>query len=199
MMNVLANNPAEITDLELVQECQRGNTYCFRLLYQRYQQKVRATLYKLCGSEFLDDLQQEVFLKAWKSLPKLRNSKYFATWLYRICWNTAYDHSTAKRRERERLERQIQESSLSSLARSNHNEQGGLWQLHYQDLVQSALQYLTLEHRAVIVLHDLDDLPQKEVAQILSIPVGTVKSRLFKARKELRQFLELQGVNLNET
>jgi RNA polymerase sigma-70 factor (ECF subfamily) len=194
MMNVLANNPAEITDLELVQKCQQGDTNSFRLLYQRYEQKVRGTLYKLCDQELLDDLQQEVFLKAWKSLPKLRSGQFFSTWLYRICWNVAYDYSLAKKRDRAKILNQTKES-LQNLAISTNQHQG-LLHLHYQDIVQTALQNLSLEHRAVIVLHDLEDIPQKEVAEVLSIPVGTVKSRLFKARKELRQFLELQGVNL---
>ncbi len=71
-----------------------------------------------------------------------------------------------------------------------------LMHLHYQDLVQRGLQQIKLEHRAVLVLHDLEELPQKEVAQILGIPVGTVKSRLFHARAAMRQFLEAQGVQL---
>jgi RNA polymerase sigma-70 factor (ECF subfamily) len=66
--------------------------------------------------------------------------------------------------------------------------------LHYQDLVQRGLAQISLEHRAVLVLHDLEDVPQKEVAQILGIPVGTVKSRLFHARDAMRQFLQKQGV-----
>lgn len=194
-MTVLANNPAQITDLELVQKCQQGETYAFRLLYQRYEQKVRGTLYKLCDNQLLDDLQQEVFLKAWKSLPKLRNGEYFSTWLYRICWNVAYDYGKARKLDRTKILNQAQES-MQDLARATNHHQTGLLQLHYQDIVQSALQSLSWEHRAVIVLHDLEDMPQKEVAQVLSIPVGTVKSRLFKARKGLRQFLEQQGVNL---
>lgn len=194
-MTVLANNPAKMTDLELVQKCQHGDTNAFRLLYQRYQQKVRGTLYKLCDSELLDDLQQEVFLKAWKSLPKLRNCQYFSTWLYRICWNVAYDYGLAKKRDRTKILNQKRES-MQDLAIATNHHQTGLLQLHYQDIVHTGLQNLSLEHRAVIVLHDLEDMPQKEIAQILSIPVGTVKSRLFKARQGLRQFLEQQGVNL---
>jgi RNA polymerase sigma-70 factor (ECF subfamily) len=68
--------------------------------------------------------------------------------------------------------------------------------LHYQDLVQRGLDHLSFEHRAVLVLHDLEDVPQKEVAEILGVPVGTVKSRLFHARSAIRQFLQKQGVNL---
>jgi RNA polymerase sigma-70 factor, ECF subfamily len=194
-----ANNNAEITDGELVRKCQKGDENSFRVLYQRYQHKVRATLYKLCGRELLDDLQQEVFLKTWKALPKLREAKYFSTWLYRICWNVASDHSLAQKRDRNRQQAQIdqvKQSLQTNLGKSINNSQTGLLQLHYQELIELALQNISLEHRAVIVLHDLEDVPQKEIAEILSIPVGTVKSRLFKARRILRQFLELQGVNL---
>ena len=69
-----------------------------------------------------------------------------------------------------------------------------LMQLHYQDLVQRGLEQLSFEHRSVLVLHDLEDIPQKEVAQILGLPAGTVKSRVFYARNSLRQFLQKQGV-----
>jgi RNA polymerase sigma-70 factor (ECF subfamily) len=67
-------------------------------------------------------------------------------------------------------------------------------QLHYEDVVRQGLEILSLEHRAVLVLHDLEDLPQKEIAQILEIPLGTVKSRLYYARKTMGQFLQKQGV-----
>ena len=68
--------------------------------------------------------------------------------------------------------------------------------MHYQEIVQQGLQNLKMDHRVVLVLHDLEDLPQKEIAEILSIPVGTVKSRLFNARKAMRKFLEHQGVKI---
>ncbi len=189
-MNVLADH-GDMTNSELVQQCQRGKTDSFRLLYQRYQPKVKATIYQLCGSELLDDLIQEVFLKAWKSLPQLRDANYFSTWLYRICWNVACD----RRRQLARL-REANQSMKHDSAQNNHDQQTDWLTLHYQQLVQKGLQHLSLEHRAVIVLHDLEDVPQKEIAQILSIPVGTVKSRLFNARKSMRKFLEQQGVKL---
>ncbi|MGC1248969.1 MAG: sigma factor-like helix-turn-helix DNA-binding protein, partial [Spirulinaceae cyanobacterium] len=71
-----------------------------------------------------------------------------------------------------------------------------LMQLYYQDLVQQGLQVLKFDQRVVLVLHDLEDVPQKEVAKILGIPVGTVKSRLFHARASLRKFLQQQGEQL---
>jgi RNA polymerase sigma-70 factor (ECF subfamily) len=111
--------------------------------------------------------------------------------LYRICWNVACD----RRRQLARLRET--NHSLNHESNSSDTYQPTDWlNLHYQQLIQAGLQNLSLEHRAVLVLHDLEDLPQKEIALILSIPIGTVKSRLFNARKSMRQFLELQGVKL---
>ena len=198
-MKVLADDHSKIADSQLVKQCQLGDQSSFRLLYQRYQHKVRATLYKLCGQDLLDDLQQEVFLKAWKSLSQLRNPDYFSTWLYRICWNVACDQSSARKKDRQRKLARINQAKQSldnGLAKSSHDNQGDLNRLHYQDLVAKALQHLTLDHRAVVILHDLEDLQQKEIAQILSIPLGTVKSRLFQARKNLRNYLENEGITI---
>ncbi len=192
MTSVLIDNPANLSDTELVKRCQTGNASSFRQLYQRYQQRVRSTLYQLCGGDILDDLVQEVFLRVWKSLPKLREAAYFSTWLYRITWNVATD-------ERRKFARQpiihSDESTLKYTPASRPDE-ADLMQLHYQDLVQRGLQTLNLEHRVVMVLHDLEDIPQKEVAQILQLPLGTVKSRLFYARKHIKQYLQSQGVLL---
>lgn len=184
----------ELSDRALVMRCQNGDRQSFRVLYQRYYGKVRSTLHQLCGETLLDDLVQDVFLKAWQSLPQLRNPEYFGTWLYRISWNVATD-------QRRRFARQKVtpiESTLSQECLTQATEQGtgALTVLHYQDLVQQGLASLNLEQRAVLILHDLRDLPQKEVADILAVPVGTVKSRLFHARRSLRQFLETQGVIL---
>jgi RNA polymerase sigma-70 factor (ECF subfamily) len=161
------------------------------LLYQRHQHKVRSTLYQLCGSAVLDDLVQDVFLRAWKGLPQFRQTAQFSTWLYRIAWNVASDQRRGFSQTRDRL-RQI--GQLTEAAPTS--DRSDLLHLHYQDLVQRGLAQLSLDHRAVLVLHDLEELPQKEIAEILAIPVGTVKSRLFHARAALRQFLQQEGVQL---
>ncbi|MCT7969367.1 sigma-70 family RNA polymerase sigma factor [Laspinema sp. D1] len=170
---------------------------CFGQLYRRYQHQVRSTLYQLCGAPEIDDLVQEVFLKVWKGLPKLRQPAYFSTWLYRITWNVATDRRQGFVKEQAQHRGSIallQEDSSSD--RPPQSQTPDLMHLHYQDLVQRGLEGLSFEHRAVLVLHDLEDLPQKEVAQIMNIPVGTVKSRLFHARASMRKFLESEGVQL---
>ncbi|MEM9509554.1 MAG: sigma-70 family RNA polymerase sigma factor [Cyanobacteria bacterium P01_E01_bin.35] len=186
------------SEQELIWLCQQGDRAGFRLLYQRYQQRVRSTLYQLCGSASLDDLVQEVFLKAWKGLPKLRTPKYFSTWLYRISWNVATDQRRKLARIKEKIS--INENSWEKEPQIpgkliDVQDSPNLMHLHYRDIVQRGLSNLSFEHRAVLVLHDLEDLPQKQVAEILNVPVGTVKSRLFHARNSLKKFLEQQGIS----
>jgi RNA polymerase sigma factor (sigma-70 family) len=177
------------SDRELVQCCLQGDTASFRLLYRRHQQRVRSILYQLCDAASLDDLVQEVFLRAWKGLPKFKQTAQFSTWLYRITWNVACDHRQAVAQNRNRL-------SVLSRTTLSHYDMPGLSHLHYQDLVQKGLAQLSFDHRTILTLHDLEEVPQKEIAEILSIPVGTVKSRLFHARAAMRQFLQQQGVQL---
>ena len=185
-----------LTESELVTLSCKGDSESFRLLYQIYQVKVRSTLYQLCGSTMLDDLLQEVFLRAWKGLPKLKQADYFSTWIYRICWNVATDYRRKLARNKQKLGTA---PDLESVVLENtvyHPQDTDLMQLHYQDLVTRGLEHLNLSHRVVIVLHDLEDIPQRKIAQILDIPLGTVKSRLYHARNTLKKFLQQQGISL---
>ena len=179
----------------LVKKAQKGDQNSFRLLYQRYQQKVRSTLYQLCGKEHLDDLVQEVFLRVWKGLPKLRKISTFATWLYRITWNVATDQRRQYAINPIQKSTKEDEDNLNNTPSPSHNA-SNLMQLHYQDLVEQALQQLSIDHRMILVLHDLEDVPQKEISKILGIPTGTVKSRLFYARNAIRKYLSSKGVSL---
>lgn len=191
MSHLSAEQFATVSDDVLVRQCQGGDRQSFRVLYQRYGNKVRSTLYQLCGKTVFEDLVQDVFLKVWQGLPKLRNPDYFATWLYRICWNVATDQRRwFARRKTTPMD------LLPPSATPVDQKPEALISLHYQEVVHQGLQTLSLEHRAVLVLHDLKDLPQKEVAEVLAIPVGTVKSRLHHARRSLRHFFESQGVQL---
>ncbi|MGF1485884.1 MAG: sigma-70 family RNA polymerase sigma factor [Prochloraceae cyanobacterium] len=201
MLKVLADDccAETTTDKDLVLRCRKGDRSAFRQLYRRYHQRIRSTLYQLCGEYLLEDLLQEVFLRAWKGLPKLRQPEYFPTWIYRITWNVATD----RRRELAKLARMRlktaepnEEEQLLNNTASRPEDSPDLMQLHYQDLIRRGLDTLSLEHRIVLVLHDLEDLPQKEIAKILKLPVGTIKSRLFYARKAIEKYLKDQGVSL---
>jgi len=176
-------------DVALVQRCRQGDPEGFRWLYRRFQPQVRATLYRLCGAEALDDLTQEVFLRVWRGLPRLRQLHMFNTWLYRITLNVAADYRRQCAQKRTQLATLTQTSSDRVAAPD-------LLHLHYEEVVRQGLETLSFDHRTVLVLHDLESLPQKEISEILRIPVGTVKSRLFHARAALRRYLAAQGVTL---
>ncbi len=184
------------SDNYLIGMCLKGHTHIFGQLYQRHQQKVRSTLFQLCGSDGLDDLVQEVFIRAWKGLPKFKQTAQFSTWIYRITWNVACDRRRAYAKGRSRhIEvedlTQVLDSNLSSLDKGSE-----LNKIHYRDLVQRGLVTLSLDHRTVLVMHDLEELSQKEIAEVMDIPIGTVKSRLFHARSSLRKYLESQRVEI---
>ncbi len=183
------NNQSEHDDGVLVKQCLEGQTQSFRLLYQRHQQRVRSILYQLCDGDNLDDLVQEVFLRAWKGLPKFRHTAKFSTWLYRIAWNVASDQRQSLAKGRTQLQVLTHHAAIQQ-------EAPDVMSLHYQDLVKRGLQTLSLDHRTVLVLHDLEEVPQREISEILDIPLGTVKSRLFHARGAMRHFFEREGVQL---
>jgi RNA polymerase sigma factor (sigma-70 family) len=184
-----ADRQLDPADDELVRSCLNGDGQSFRLLYRRHQQRVRQILYQLCDPPTLDDLVQDVFLRAWKGLPKFQQNSQFSTWLYRIAWNVAADRRQTLAQDRSRLQ------TIAQSISTQHDDPD-IMQLHYQDLVRQGLDSLSEDHRSVLVLHDLEELPQKEVAEILEIPVGTVKSRLFHARSGMRKFLEASGVQV---
>lgn len=183
MDQLLANG----SDTALIQACQSGDQEAFRCLYRRHQQFVRKTLHHLCDATTLDDLVQEVFIRAWKGLGKMRQQSQFSTWLYRIAWNVGADYrqKMAQTRSRQQQFQQLPGANIPSA-----------WQdMHHQDLVQRGLQTLSSDHAMVVILHDLQELTQPEISNILDIPVGTVKSRLFHARAGLRKFFQTEGVS----
>ncbi|WP_218082438.1 sigma-70 family RNA polymerase sigma factor [Anthocerotibacter panamensis] len=183
------------SDQELIARATRGNTLAFRELYQRHCPRVRSLLFQLTGRpEGLDDLTQEVFLKVHRALPGFRGESKFSTWLFRVTYNVCQD---ARRRQARRLQTVTFESSatLENLSLADEREDT-LGRLSRQQLVQDALASLPAEQRDVIVLHDLQERPQEEVAQILGLPVGTVKSRVFYGRRKLKDWFVQQGVVL---
>jgi len=196
MVSVVSKLDQPESDNYLVGVCLQGHTQIFSQLYQRHQHKVRSTLYQLCGSDGLDDLVQEVFIRAWKGLAKFRQTAQFSTWLYRITWNVACDRRREFAKKRSRHVDVADLTQVADLSLSTSERSSELNKMHYQDLVQRGLSSMSLDHSSVLVMHDLEELSQKEIAEIVDIPIGTVKSRLFHARAALRKFLESQGVEV---
>jgi RNA polymerase sigma-70 factor (ECF subfamily) len=182
-----------LDDHTIVEACRAGQTEAFGALVLRYQERLYQTLLRLCGSsEDARDVLQDTFLRAYEKLDQFQGDSSFYTWVYRIGVNLAL---SGHRRRRARI----------SLRRVGDHEGGALEEApdespeadptyhleraEREQIVGTALSQLGPEHRAVIVLKDFDGRRYEEIAAILNVPVGTVRSRLHRARCELRDRL----------
>jgi RNA polymerase sigma-70 factor (ECF subfamily) len=179
-------------DPELIAECLRGNTAAFGLLVRRHQDRLFNTVYRLVGNaDDAQDVVQEAFLNAYQSLDGFKGDSLFFTWLYRIAMNTAISF---KRKHRVSVslysgpngEFPIEPADVSAASEPGH----GLEQAEQESQVQKALNRLSPEHRAVLILKDMEGQKYEAMAEILQVPIGTIRSRLHRARLELRGLLE---------
>ncbi|MBV9123103.1 MAG: sigma-70 family RNA polymerase sigma factor [Planctomycetes bacterium] len=178
-------------DRRLIAECLQGRTAAFGELVRRYQDRLYNTVYRLVGNaEDAQDVLQDAFFHAYQSLDRFRGNSLFFTWLYRIAFNTAM---SLKRKQRValRLNTGGEEGGLEPLDESEESRPGhALEKAEQERHIQQALQRLSAEHRAVLILKDMEGQKYEAIAAILQVPVGTVRSRLHRARLELRHLLE---------
>jgi RNA polymerase sigma-70 factor (ECF subfamily) len=179
-------------DHRLIAECLNGDTAAFGALVRRYQDRLYNTAYRLVGNaEDAQDVVQEAFLSAYQSLGNFKGDSLFFTWLYRIAVNTAI---SLKRKQRAVLRIDggrdggpaVEPLDPSDVSRPGH----ALEQAEQGQRVQQALSRLSPEHRAVLVLKDMEGQKYESIADALRVPIGTVRSRLHRARLELRELLE---------
>lgn len=176
----------ELTDEELVRQFQNGSIDAFRLLVERYEEKVRSViLYTMNRDDVVDDIAQDVFVKVYLNLNKFRLDSKFYTWLYRIVVNQCRDEIRKNRWKRFiRMNKSSDEivNKLDQLQTVQSYDGFG-------DIVREALQQLPRRQREIIVLKDIEDNTYEEIAEILQCEIGTVKSRLSRARSALRKIL----------
>lgn len=178
-------------DLRLIQECLEGRTEAFAALVRKYQDRLYNTLYRIVGNaEDARDLVQDAFLQAYRALDRFHGESAFYTWLYRIAVNAAI---SAKRRQRVVVSLQTARDAAGlepadDLGRSDPS--GRMEQDERVRQVREALDTLPDEYRTVLVLKEIDGQKYEAIAQILNCPIGTVRSRLHRARLELRDRLK---------
>lgn len=158
----------------------------FKRFYEEHASKVRGVLFRLVGEQPLNDLTQETFMKAWEHRKKFRGQSEASTWLYRISYNCAVDYL----RRNKKVEA-IADSGLNENVETSHEET-----LSARQIVDLVLRSLDFEHRAVVILFYLEDLAVRDIAESLSVPEGTVKSRLNHSRTKMNEFLTKKGVKL---
>ena len=170
-------------DLVLIQRSQAGDTKAFGELVTRYGTKIFTMACGMVGNEHdARDLAQEGFLKAWRSIRQFEGRSSFYTWLYRLTMNLTID---SLRRKGGHKEVELDNAMPSFLPGPGINCQ----RAEIRERVNAALAQLSAEHRAVVVLKELEGLQYCEIAEVLNISIGTVMSRIFYARKHLQHLL----------
>jgi RNA polymerase sigma-70 factor, ECF subfamily len=181
-------------DLALVERVKSGDLDAFSAIVDKYQNRIySAVLNYVYNSEDAYDITQDAFVKAYSNLNRFNSSSAFYTWLYRIAINTAID-ALRKRKSRpvESLEDdKITQTGFEPVGTDIADDpERSLANRELARHLQAAIGSLSNKLRSVIVLHDVEGLSQEEVAQIIGVPVGTVKSRVSRARAEIRRHLE---------
>jgi RNA polymerase sigma-70 factor (ECF subfamily) len=176
-----------IDDAECVRRVQRGDIDSFEVLVRRHQKAIFNLVYRLLGNyDEAAEVSQDVFLSAFKSIHQFRGEANFSTWLYRIGLNHA---STRRKSLNSAQRRQLSLDGTEVIANSTVDPAKNFEDKEIQQRVQQALNSLDAEDARIILLRDLQDIPYHEVAEILDLPVGTVKSRLHRARQALKTSL----------
>lgn len=186
-------------DQRLVEQVQRGDKRAFELLVAKYQRKIFRLLSRLIRDQGeIEDVAQEAFIKAYRALPNFRGESAFYTWLYRIAINTAKNFLVAQgRRAPTSTETEIEDAERledASQLRDVATPDSLLLSKQVGAAVNRAIDKLPEDLRTAIVLRELEGLSYEEIAESMNCPIGTVRSRIFRAREaianELRPLLE---------
>jgi RNA polymerase sigma-70 factor, ECF subfamily len=180
--------PRDMSDDVLITLFQGGDRAVFRTLVERYQERIRNLIYAVLNdSALIDDLAQEVFIKVYEALPQFRFDASFYTWVYKIAVNRCRDEIRRKRVRRwlplhPLLDRQDRELTQKTTAHMEDTET--------RELIDRALTRLPEKFRLPVILKDLEGLSYDEIAEVTQAEIGTVKSRLFRGRAMLRNWLQ---------
>lgn len=181
---------------ELIKKCQQGDIEAFEKLVLSYQKKVFTITYRYMGRrEEAEDLAQEAFIKVYRSIKNFRGESSFSTWLYHVVTNVCRD---ALRKNSRRLEEDSLDCAVTTEKGEIHREvvdwslsPGPIYeQKELGEFLQSLINQLTPEYKEVIIMRELQELSYEEIAEAAGCSLGTVKSRLSRARKILRSLIE---------
>jgi len=180
-------------DLQLVERAKAGDSKAFDLLVVKYQSKVMSVISRyLSRVDDIPDVAQEAFIKAYRALDKFRGDSAFYTWLYRIAINTAKNHMvTQSRRPSSDYDIDDPESiDKDSLMRDNADPVAEIAVDQLETAIKVALKALPEELRVAITLREFEGLAYDDIAAVMDCPVGTVRSRIFRAREQIDRAIE---------
>ena len=190
--------PAEpdVSEPDLVKKCQAGDTEAFDQLVTQYRTRVFAMVYNMVHNEQdAWDLAQESFVKAWKSIGRFRGQSTFYTWIYRIVMNVTIDWLRKKQVKgagaefNDAIELREIDPAAKTAPKADPLPYQQMEQSEIRERIDQAIAQLTPEHRAVILMKEIEGMQYHEIAETLGCSIGTVMSRLFYARKRLQNML----------
>lgn len=184
-----------VSDQEIIDAVLAGSQTRFEELYDRYYQRLCGLLWHSCGDrELAEDIGQEAFLRAFRKLHLYSRTAQFYTWLARIAMNLLISY-----RRKRRLETELARESFDVAAESHGDLQEPSNPLELnetQACVQQAIAMLDEDRRVVLLLRDFEEMDYDTIAQMLNLPVGTVRSRIHRARAELKQWFQAKAPQL---
>lgn len=182
-----------LTDSSLLERCRASDDAAFSEVVTRYKAKLYNYVYRMTGSaDDAEDLTQEVFIRMYTSIDSFRGQSSLNTWLFRIAGNLCIDRfrRTKNRNPAFSLDEPLgDDTGTQEVADETYAPHRLLENVEMAEQIQAALAKLPDKLRTTLLLHDIEGLPYEEVAEIAGCPLGTVKSRLFNARMQLRQHL----------
>lgn len=183
-------------DRELVERAQAGETEAFDLLVRKYTPKLYALVFNLTANhEDTNDLLQDIFARAYRNLKRFEGRSSFYTWIYSISVNLTLNFLKKRNRDRRKVSLDDREASgeENRMAPEAGPSSDPLREVELHELnekLSAALQRLSNDHRAVVTMFDIMGISHKEIAEIMGVSAGTVRSRLFYAHRQLQNYLE---------
>jgi RNA polymerase sigma-70 factor (ECF subfamily) len=177
-------------DRQLVERARQGDKRAFELLVEKYQRRLHRLLSRMVrNAEEVEDIAQETFIKAYRALPNFRGDAAFYTWLYRIGVNTAKNYLAGRNKTMQTISDQAlddeDEPDERLVAQDNNTPETELMSKQIALAVNEAVQALPEELRSAITLREMEGLSYEEIAELMSCPIGTVRSRIFRAREAI--------------
>ena len=187
------------TDQQLVAKVQKGDSRAFDLLVLKYQHKIFGLIGRYVrDADEVQDVAQEAFIKAYRALPRFRGDSAFYTWLYRIAINTAKNHLVSRSRRPPGSDVDVEDAEYYASGGALHEietPESALFGSELKEVVERAIRDLPEDLRTAVTLREFDGLSYEDIADIMDCPVGTVRSRIFRAREaiDIRVKAQLDG------
>lgn len=186
-------------DQKLVERVQNGDKHAFDMLVVKYESRVMSLVQRLVRDHHeAQDIAQEAFIKAYRALPRFRGDSAFYTWLYRIAVNTAKNHLVSKGRRPAIEGVELEEAEVVGIPKLQDidSPERQLLRDELEEVIYSAINQLPDDLKTAITLREFEGLSYEEISQVMDCPVGTVRSRIFRAREAIDK--QIRKLNLGD-